>query len=178
MQPNMEALELRVLSERDHDRPADLRDRAARRQRSRRRVHACPDPAGVYSQYQFNGHLRDGPGETIAIVDAYNDPNIQSDLNTFDTQFGLPSTTVSVVNETGGTSSRRPIRRAAGSWRNRSTSSGRTPWRPGRTSCWWRPAPPAIPTCSTAVSYASQHANVVSMSWGGSEFSGETSYDS
>ena len=30
----------------------------------------------------------------------------------------------------------------------------------------------------TAVKYAAAHANVVSMSWGGSEFSGETSYDS
>ena len=29
-----------------------------------------------------------------------------------------------------------------------------------------------------AVSYASQHANVVSMSWGSGEFSGESSYDS
>ena len=45
-----------------------------------------------------------GSGETIAIVDAYDDPNIQADLNTFDTQFGLPATTVTRVNETGGTS--------------------------------------------------------------------------
>ena len=30
----------------------------------------------------------------------------------------------------------------------------------------------------TAVNYAAAHANVVSMSWGGSEFSGETAYDS
>src|SRR5579863_1856676 len=32
-----------------------------------------------------------GHGQTIAIVDAYDDPNIASDLQTFDTQFGLPS---------------------------------------------------------------------------------------
>ncbi len=30
-----------------------------------------------------------GAGQTIAIVDAYNDPNIASDLSVFDTQFGL-----------------------------------------------------------------------------------------
>jgi fibronectin type 3 domain-containing protein len=35
-----------------------------------------------------------GHGQTIAIVDAYDDPNIVSDLQTFDTQFGLPACTV------------------------------------------------------------------------------------
>ena len=38
-----------------------------------------------------------GQGQTIAIVDAYNDPNISSDLVKFDSQFGLsapPSFTV------------------------------------------------------------------------------------
>jgi len=35
-----------------------------------------------------------GHGQTIAIVDAYDDPNIASDLQTFDTQFGLPACTV------------------------------------------------------------------------------------
>src|SRR5260370_41574620 len=36
-----------------------------------------------------------GSGQTIGIVDAFNDPNIQSDLNTFDTQFALPTCTTS-----------------------------------------------------------------------------------
>lgn len=35
-----------------------------------------------------------GHGQTIAIVDAYDDPNVESDLQTFDTQFNLPSCTV------------------------------------------------------------------------------------
>ena len=44
----------------------------------------------------------------MAIVDAYNDPNINADLQTFDSQYGLAacSTTngcLQVVNETGGT---------------------------------------------------------------------------
>jgi len=53
-----------------------------------------------------------GTGQTVATVDAYNDPNIRSDLATFDTNYGLLtlatcSTTVttsclSVVNQTGG----------------------------------------------------------------------------
>src|SRR6266404_2793538 len=32
-----------------------------------------------------------GGSGTIAIVDAYDDPNIQADLNTFSAQFGLPT---------------------------------------------------------------------------------------
>ena len=35
-----------------------------------------------------------GHGQTIAIVDAFDDPNIASDLNTFDSQWGLPACTV------------------------------------------------------------------------------------
>jgi subtilase family serine protease len=35
-----------------------------------------------------------GNGQVIAIVDAFDDPNIESDLNTFNTQFGLPPCTV------------------------------------------------------------------------------------
>ena len=48
-------------SERDHHRPADIRDRAARRQRSRRRVHACPDGDRLWiQQHQFQRHRRHG----------------------------------------------------------------------------------------------------------------------
>src|SRR4051794_9054480 len=32
----------------------------------------------------------DGTGQTIAIVDAYNDSNIRSDLAAFDARYGLP----------------------------------------------------------------------------------------
>jgi subtilase family serine protease len=43
--------------------------------------------------------------QTVAIVDAYNDPNIGADLNTFDTQYGLPAcalgTCLKVVGEAG-----------------------------------------------------------------------------
>ncbi len=53
----------------------------------------------------FNGVAGDGTGTTIAIVDAYNQPNIQSDLATFSSAYGLPlnSDTLTVVNQTGGT---------------------------------------------------------------------------
>jgi subtilase family serine protease len=49
-----------------------------------------------------------GSGQTIALIDAYNDPSIDHDLQTFDTQYGLSPCTeasgcLSVVNQTGGT---------------------------------------------------------------------------
>ena len=42
--------------------------------------------------------------QTIAIVDAYNDPNIVSDLQVFDQQFGLSAASLKVVNQSGGSS--------------------------------------------------------------------------
>ncbi len=40
-----------------------------------------------------------GAGETIAIVDAYNDPNIAADLHTFDQEFGLADPTLTKVEQ-------------------------------------------------------------------------------
>ncbi len=39
----------------------------------------------------INGVAGDGSGQTIAIIDAYNDPNAAADLNAFSTNFGLPT---------------------------------------------------------------------------------------
>jgi hypothetical protein len=51
-------------------------------------------PGQVSQAYQFNrisfgGVAGDGSGQTIAIVDAYDDPTIVGDLQAFDAQFGL-----------------------------------------------------------------------------------------
>ena len=64
-------------------------------------------PATIFTAYGFNilgcSHSTTsdwtdpnlcGHGQTIAIVDAYDDPNIANDLVTFDSQFGLPACTV------------------------------------------------------------------------------------
>jgi len=43
-----------------------------------------------------------GAGQTIAIVDVYNDPDIVADLHTFDVTFGLPDPpSIKVVNQNG-----------------------------------------------------------------------------
>jgi subtilase family serine protease len=66
-------------------------------------------PAQVRAAYGFNnisfgGATGDGKGQTIAIVDAYNDPNIVSDLKKFDQTFGIADPpSFKVVNQTGGT---------------------------------------------------------------------------
>jgi hypothetical protein len=62
-------------------------------------------PVDLATAYGLN--TTGGSGQTVAIVDAYNDPNINADLQTFDSQYGLAacSTTngcLRVVNQTGG----------------------------------------------------------------------------
>ena len=116
-------------------------------------------PSGAYTPAQlqkaygftsiaFGSVAGTGKGETIAIVDAYDDPNIQADLNTFDTQFGLPATTVTRVNETGTTSY--PASDPSGGWELEESLDVESAhaMRPGRASCWSRPPPPVIATCS------------------------------
>jgi uncharacterized delta-60 repeat protein len=53
---------------------------------------------------EFGSVSGDGTGQTIAIIDAYDDPTAASDLHAFDLQFGLPDPPIfSKVNQQGGT---------------------------------------------------------------------------
>jgi len=68
-------------------------------------------PAEISQAYGFDSVSLDngavaanGAGQTIAIVDAYNDPDIFSDLATFDSKFGLPAPPNFAVVNQGGTS--------------------------------------------------------------------------
>ncbi len=91
------------------------------------------------NQISFNGTAGNGAGTTIAIVDAYNDPNIASDLHQFDAAFGLPDPTLTVVNQTGGTS----LPRGNTGWAEETSLDveWRTPSHRAPRSCWWkRPA--------------------------------------
>jgi subtilase family serine protease len=139
-------------------------------------------PAQIAQAYQFSSisfgsGVSLGKGETIAIVDAYDDPNIQFDLNTFDTAFGLPSTTVIRFNETGGASY--PSRDSTGGWELEESLD--VEWAhamaPGATIMLVEASSAGGNDLLAAVNYAANHANVVSMSWGGGEFSGENAYD-
>jgi subtilase family serine protease len=47
-------------------------------------------PAAMKAAYGFNGVPNGGAGQIIGIVDAFDDPNAEADLQVYDTQFGLP----------------------------------------------------------------------------------------
>ena len=133
-----------------------------------------------FNSITFNGVAGTGNGETIAIVDAYNDPNIQSDLNTFDTQFGLPATTVTRVSETGTPATASyPASDLTGGWELEESLD--VEWAhamaPGANIMLVEASSNSDSDMFAAVSYAASHANVVSMSWDGGEWSGETAYD-
>jgi subtilase family serine protease len=64
-------------------------------------------PADLVTAYRLP--TTSGSSQTVAIVDAYNDPTIEADLGVFDSQYGLPACTVangclSIVNQDGSTS--------------------------------------------------------------------------
>jgi subtilase family serine protease len=50
-------------------------------------------PTQVRHAYGFDKVTNQGAGQTIGIVDAYDDPNAEADLGVFDSQFGLPACT-------------------------------------------------------------------------------------
>ena len=56
----------------------------------------CYPPNFLKTAYDFPAGLN-GTGSTIVIVDAFGSPTAQSDLNTYDTTFGLPTTTVTIL---------------------------------------------------------------------------------
>ena len=66
-------------------------------------------PADLHSAYELPDQPAEGsPQQTIALVDAYNDPHAEADLAVFDSHFGLPECTVDngcfkQVNEDGET---------------------------------------------------------------------------
>lgn len=50
-------------------------------------------PSIIRHAYGFDLVANQGAGQTIAVIDAYDDANIESDLATFSSQFGLPACT-------------------------------------------------------------------------------------
>lgn len=68
------------------------------------------EPSDLQSAYATTAAAAaNGAGKTVAIVDAYNDPNVAADLAVYRSEFGLPACTTAsgclrVVNQSGGTS--------------------------------------------------------------------------
>ncbi len=62
-------------------------------------------PAQIRSAYGLDNVALDGTGQTIAIVDAYNNPSIYAALDAFDGQFGLTSAGATLYDQYGPASS-------------------------------------------------------------------------
>ncbi|HTU89281.1 MAG TPA: S53 family peptidase, partial [Gemmataceae bacterium] len=137
-----------------------------------------------FNQLSFSNNgtavAANGAGETIAIVDAYNDPTIASDLQAFDKQFGLPNPNLSILNENGGTTL--PGVDPTGGWELEESLD--VEWAhamaPGANIVFIEANSDSYSDLLTGVQTAAAMKGVVavSMSWGGGEWSGETSLDS
>ncbi len=140
-------------------------------------------PADLHSAYGLTESILSGGGtQTVAIVDAYDDPNAASDLSAYRSQYGLGACTTASgcfrkVNQNGGTSYPR----------------GNSGWAE-EISLDLDMVSAICPKCKillveassnsfanlgAAENYAAAHANAVSNSYGGGEFSSEatTTYD-
>ena len=138
-------------------------------------------PSQIKTAYGFDSSSTAGGGQTIAIVDAYDAPNIESDLGVFGKQFGLPACTTangcfSKVDQTGGTS----YPRTDSGWALEISLD--VEWAhaiaPGAKVLLVEASSNSFSDLLAAEDYAKAHAQYVSNSWGGSEFSSESSYDS
>jgi subtilase family serine protease len=138
-------------------------------------------PQTIKGVYSFPTSSTAGAGKTIAIVDAYDDPTAESDLSVFSSQYGLPACTTAngcftKVNQTGGSA---PPRKDGG-WALEISLD--VQWAhaiaPGAKILLVEASSNSFTNLLAAEDYAKSHAEYVSNSWGGSEFSSETSYDS
>ncbi len=120
-----------------------------------------------------------GYGQTIAIVDAFDDPNIENDLGIFTSQFGLPSCTI--ANGCFVKATPQGLPRTDQSWALEISLD--VEWAhaiaPGAKILLVEANSNSFTDLLGAVDYAASQSGVhqVSMSWGGSEFSSESSFD-
>lgn len=129
-------------------------------------------PAQVRHAYGFDNIAAQGAGQTIAIVDAYDDPNIASDLNVFKRQFGLPASACPFTKVYA--SGLRPRSDAGWALEIALDVEWACAIAPSANIVLVEAASNSFANLFAAVDYAAAHANVVSMSWGGGEFSSET----
>ena len=145
--------------------------------------NASASPSG-YGPTQFRtGYNLTAAGSsstTIGIVDAYDDPNIESDLGVYSTHFSLPACTTGngcfkKVNQTGGTSY--PAKNAGWALEISLDVEIAHAICPSCHILLVEATTNSFANLLTAEDYAVAHATIVSNSWGGSESSSETSND-
>ncbi len=131
-------------------------------------------PAQMRHAYGFDQLAQTGAGQTIYIVDAYDDPTIAADLHTFDVQFGLPDPAFTKVTPQGNprTDSGWALEIALDvEWAHAIAPQANITLVEAKTN--------STSNLYGAVDWAVNNgAHIVSMSWGAGESSGEPSLDS
>jgi hypothetical protein len=184
---------LRLFRRNSHKSGSDVSRRGCRRARLQveslesRTLLSIFTPAQIENAYGFNQISFDvngktvtgnGSGETIAIVDAYDDPTIQSDLHAFDQEFGIsePANFFTKTSPTGVLPAADP------NWAVEESLD--VEWAhamaPGAKILLVEAQSDSLSNLLSAVKFAADQPGVavVSMSWGGDEFAGETALDS
>lgn len=137
-------------------------------------------PADLQSAYKLPSSTA-GSGQTVAIVDAYDDPNAEADLGVYRSQFGLPPCTTAngcfrKVNQAGGTS----YPRANGGWAEEISLDLDmvSAICPNCHILLVEASSASFTNLGAAVNEAAKlSATEISNSYGGSESSSDTSYD-
>lgn len=144
-----------------------------------------PTPAGfgpsqLRSAYKAPANANGSSATTVAVVEAFGYPNAEADLAVYRTQFGLPPCTTAngcfkKVSQTGGTN----YPRTDSGWALEISLD--VQWAhaiaPGAHILLVEARTNSFTNLLAAEDYAKTHAQYVSNSWGGSEFSGESGYD-
>jgi len=137
-------------------------------------------PADLQSAYNLPSSTA-GSGQTVAIVDAYDDPNAESDLGVYRSQYGLAACTTAngcfrKVNQSGGTK----YPKANGGWAQEISLDLDmvSAICPNCHILLVEASSSSLTNLGTAVNTAARlGANVISNSYGGSESSSDPSYD-
>lgn len=138
-------------------------------------------PDRIKSIYNYPTSASAGTGATIAIVVAFDAPTVENDLNVFSKQYGLPLCTTSngCFKKVGAADVRR-LPQPDPDWAVEASLD--TQWAhaiaPGAKILLVEAQNDTLASLMSAVDYAKDHANYVSMSWGTDEFRGQGKYNS
>lgn len=137
-------------------------------------------PTNIQTAYGFSASPTAGAGQTIAIVDAYDAPTVESDLATFSDQYALPACTTAngcftKVNQTGG--SVYPQQNGIWAFETDLDVQWAHAVAPGAKILLVESNTNYFDDMVIAEDYAASQSPYVSNSWGALEFAGETAYD-
>jgi subtilase family serine protease len=135
-------------------------------------------PNQIRHAYGFDQVGWNGAGQTIAIVDAYDDPTVLTDVQKFDRQWGLADPKLTVAKMTSG--GRAPIYNSGWAMEIALDVEWAHAIAPGASILLVEATTASLGDLLSAVNYARNQIgiSVVSMSWGTGEFSSEGSLDS